>query len=80
MEDMLRQNEEMLEHVRKRAGVDSEKVRKTVSSYLQIARDSQLNYNEFLLVINSAKEIVTQSLNRVPISTLPETISDVAKA
>lgn len=43
MQEFLKQNEEILQAVQKRAGIDSEKVQKTVSSYLQIARDNQLN-------------------------------------
>ena len=41
MQEFIKQNEEMLQAVQKRAGIDSEKVQKTVSSYLQIARDNQ---------------------------------------
>lgn len=77
--DLKQENERMLEYARKQAGIDSKKVKKVVSNYLQIARDNQLNYNELLLAIDSTKDIVAQSLNRVSISTLPEIISDVAK-
>lgn len=79
MGNLKQENERMLEHARKQAGIDNEKVKKVVSNYLQIARDNHLNYNEFLLVIDNTKDIVAQSLNRVSISTLPEIISDAAK-
>lgn len=79
MQEFLKQNEEMLRAVQKRAGIDSEKVQKTVSSYLQIARDNQLNYNELQQVLTLTKELVLQSLNKVAISALPHIISDAAK-
>ena len=79
MGNLKQENERMLEHARKQAGIDNEKVKKVVSNYLQIARDNHLNYNEFLLVIDNTKDIVAQSLNRVSISTLPEIISAAAK-
>lgn len=76
MQEFLKQNEEMLRAVQKRAGIDSEKVQKTVSSYLQIARDNQLNYNELQQVLTLTKELVLQSLNKVAISALPHITSD----
>lgn len=79
MQEFLKQNEEMLRAVQKRAGIDSEKVQKTVSSYLQIARDNQLNYNELQQVLTLTKELVLQSLNKVAISALPHITSDAAK-
>ncbi len=79
MDEFKQENERVLDYTRKQAGIDSEKVKKVVSNYLQIARDNHLNYNEFLLVIDNTKDIVAQSLNRVSISTLPEIISDAAK-
>ena len=79
MQEFLKQNEEMLRAVQKSAGIDSEKVQKTVSSYLQIARDNQLNYNELVRVLSHTKESVLQSLNRFDISALPEITSDAAK-
>lgn len=69
----------MRKKAEERAGINSEKVQQTVSIYLQIARDNQLNYNELLQVFTLAKESVLQSLNKVAISTLPDIISDVAK-
>ena len=79
MQEFIKQNEEMLQTVQKRAGIDSEKVQKTVSSYLQIARDNQLNYNELQQVFALTKESVLQSLNKVAISALPDRTSDAAK-
>lgn len=79
VDEFKQENERVLDYTRKQAGIDSEKVKKVVSNYLQIARDNHLNYNEFLLVIDNTKDIVAQSLNRVSISTLPEIISDAAK-
>ena len=79
MQEFIKQNEEMLQAVQKRAGIDSEKVQKTVSSYLQIARDNQLNYNELQQVLTLTKESVLQSLNKVAISALPDRTSDAAK-
>lgn len=79
MQEFLKQNEEILQAVQKRAGIDSEKVQKTVSSYLQIARDNQLNYNELQQVFTITKESVLQSLNKVAISELPDMTSDAAK-
>lgn len=79
MQEFLKQNEEMLQAVRRRAGIDSEKVQKTVFSYLQIAKDNQLNYNELQLAFALVKESVLQSLNKAVISALPDTTSDAAK-
>lgn len=79
MLDILKQNEEMLRVAQKRSGIDTEKVQKTVSSYLQMARDNQLNYNELLQVLELVKESVLHSLNKVAISALPDTTSDTAK-
>lgn len=62
----------------KQAGVDSEKVQQTVSEYLQIARDGQLNFNELLQVFAIMKETVLQSLNSLSISALPAATSDAA--
>lgn len=59
-------------------GIDAEKVHQTVSSYLQIARDNELNYIEFLQVFAVMKETVLQSLNKISISALPTAISDTA--
>lgn len=79
MQEFLKQNEEMLRAAQKRAGIDSEKIQKTVSSYLQIARDNHLNYNELQQVLILIKESVLQSLNKVAISALPDITSDTAK-
>lgn len=78
-EEILRLNERMRKSAEKRAGINSERVQKTVSSYLQIARDNQLNYNELQQVLILVKESVLQSLNKVAISALPDTTSDTAK-
>lgn len=78
MLDIISQNEGMLKAAQKRAGIDSEKVQKTVSSYLQIARDNQLNYNELQQVFTITKDSVLQSLNSVSISVLPITTSEAA--
>ncbi len=78
-EQILKLNSHMRKKAEERAGINSEKVQQTVSIYLQIARDNQLNYNELLQVFTLAKESVLQSLNKVAISTLPDIISDVAK-
>lgn len=79
MSNFLKENAELLEKVRTGAGINSIKVEKTVSDYLQIARDNQLNYNELLQVLTLTKESVLQSLNKLSISALPETTSDTAK-
>lgn len=79
MQEFLKQNEEILRAAQKRAGIDPEKVQKTVSSYLQIARDNQLNYNELQRVLIFTKESTLQSLSKVAISTLPPITSDAAK-
>ena len=76
--DIISQNKGMLKAAQKRAGIDSEKVQKTVSSYLQIARDNQLNYNELQQVFTITKDSVLQSLNSVSISVLPITTSEAA--
>lgn len=76
---ILELNSRMRKGVEERAGINSEKVQQTVSSYLQIAKDSQLNYNELLQVLTLTKESVLQSLNKVAISALPDIISDAAK-
>ena len=78
-EEILRLNERMRKSVEKRAGINSERIQKTVSGYLQIARDNQLNYNELQQVLILVKESVLQSLNKVAISALPDTTSDTAK-
>lgn len=77
-EQILQLNKRMREGAEKRAGIDSKKVQQTVSDYMRIARDSQLNYNELLQVFSIMKETVLQSLNKLSISTLPATISDDA--
>lgn len=79
MENFLKQNQELLENMRKKSGMDSEKIQKVVAIYLQIARDNQVNLNELNQIMNDVKETVVQSLNKVSISALPETISDTAK-
>ena len=79
LEDILRLNERMKKRAEERVSIDSEKVQKTVSSYLQIARDNQLNYNELQQVFALTKESVLQSLNKVAISALPDRTSDAAK-
>ena len=78
-EQILKLNSHMRKKAKERAGINSEKVQQTVSSYLQIARDNQLNYNELLQVFTLTKESVLQSLNMVSISALPNIISDAAK-
>lgn len=78
-EQILELNSRMQKKAEERAGINSEKVQQTVSAYLQIARDNQLNYNELLQVFSITKESVLQSLNKVAISALPDMISDAAK-
>lgn len=78
-EQILDLNDCMRKSAEKRAGIDSKKVQKTVSDYLQIVRDNQLNYNELLQVFSLVKESVFQSLSKVAISALPDTTSDTAK-
>lgn len=78
-EQILELNSRMRKKAEERAGINSEKVQQTVSNYLQIARDNQLNYNELLQVFSLTKESVLQSLNKVAISALPDMISDAAK-
>jgi hypothetical protein len=75
-DEFLKQTEAILKASQKRTGIDSEKVQKTVSSYLQIARDNQLNYNELQQVFAITKESVIQSLNKVAISALPQITSE----
>ncbi len=77
-EQILQLNERMRKGAEKRAGIDSKKVQQTVSDYMRIARDSQLNYNELLQVFSIMKETVLQSLNKLSISTLPAITSDDA--
>ncbi len=79
MNEFLKQTEEMKKGALKRAGIDTKKVQQTVSVYLQIARDNQLNYNELMQVFSLTKESVLQSLNKVAISALPDMTSDAAK-
>lgn len=78
MNEFIKQTEEMLQTAQKKAEIDSNKVQKIVFSYLQIARDNQLNYNELLQVLVLVKESVLQSLNKVAISALPIAISETA--
>ena len=77
-EQVIEQANRLKAAAEKQAGIDPEKVRLTVSNYLQIARDNQLNYNELLQVFAITKDTVLQSLNKLSISTLPATISDDA--
>ncbi|MCM1190544.1 MAG: hypothetical protein NC541_14775 [bacterium] len=63
----------------KEHGIDYDKVRKTVSSYLRIARDNHLNYNELQKALAIVKGTMIQSLNSADISVLPDTTVDVAK-
>lgn len=77
-EQVIEQANRLKAAVEKQAGIDSEKVQQTVSNYLQIARDNQLNYNELLQVFAITKDTVLQSLNKLSISTLPAAISDDA--
>lgn len=62
----------------KQAGIDSEKVQRTVSDYMRIARDRQLNYIELLQVFADMKETVIQSLNTLPLSASVATYDDTA--
>lgn len=78
-EQILKLNERMRKRAEERSGIDSDKVQETVSAYLWIARDNQLNFNELLQVLALTKESVLQSLNKVSISALPDIISDAAK-
>ncbi len=78
MNEFLKQSETMAQAAQKKNGINPEKVHQTVSSYLQIARDNQLNYNELLQVLSGTKEVVLQSLNKVSISVLPDITSDAA--
>ena len=66
----------MLKTVQKRAGIDPDKVQKTVLSYLQIAKDNQLNYNELSQAVSKTKDLAAQSLSKVLISTLPDINSE----
>lgn len=75
----MEETQEILRRSQKRTGIDEQKVQQTVSSYLQIARDNQLNYNELLQVFSLTKDTVLQSLNTVAISDLPAITSDAAK-
>ena len=77
-EQILKLNSHMRKKAKERAGINSEKVQQTVSSYLQIARDNQLNYNELQQVFTITKDSVLQSLNSVSISVLPITTSEAA--
>lgn len=76
-EQILQSNKQLRKAAEKQAGIDSEKVQQTVSEYMQIARDSQLNYIELLQVFAIMKETVLQFLNKLSISTFPAIISDV---
>ncbi len=76
--EFLKQSEAMVQAAQRKAGINSTKVQQTVSSYLQIAKDNQLNYNELLQVLSGTKEAVLQSLNKVSISELPDITSDAA--
>ncbi len=78
-EQILGLTERIRENAEKRTGINGKKVQETVSCYLKIARDNQLNYNELLQVLAFVKESVLQSLSKVAISTLPDTTSDTAK-
>lgn len=77
-EQVLRLNEHMKKSVEKQAGIDSVKVQQTVSDYLRIARDSQLNYIELLQVFAIMKETVLQSLNKMPLSASVDAYDDTA--
>lgn len=79
MNTFLKQTGEMLQAAREKAGIDQNKVQETAFSYLQIAKNNQLNYNELLQALALVKESVLQSLNKVEISALPDIISDAAK-
>lgn len=68
--EFLKQSEAMVQAAQRKAGINSTKVQQTVSSYLQIARDNQLNYNELLQVLSGTKEAVLQSLNKVSLECL----------
>lgn len=78
-ENLFEQNQMLLENVRKKSSMDSKKIQKVAAIYLQIARDNQVNLNELNQIMNDVSETVIQSLNKVSISALPETISDTAK-
>lgn len=77
-EQIIEQANRLKAVTEKQAGIDSEKVQQTVSDYIRIARDNQLNYNELLQVFAITKDTVLQSLNKLSISTLPAAISDDA--
>jgi hypothetical protein len=77
-EQIIEQANRLKAVAEKQAGIDSEKVQQTVSDYMRIARDNQLNYNELLQVFAITKDTVLQSLNKLSISTLPAAISDDA--
>lgn len=77
-EQILQLIERTKENADKRAGVDSRKVQQTVSDYMRIARDSQLNYIELLQVFAIMKETVLQSLNKLPLSASVATYDDAA--
>lgn len=78
-EQVIEQANRLKVAAEKQAGIDSKKVQQTVSDYLQIARDSQLNYNELLQVFSIMKETVLQSLNKLPLSASVATYDDTAK-
>lgn len=77
-EQIIQQADRLKAAAEKQAGIDSEKVQQTVSSYLQIARDSELNYNELLQVFVIMKETVLQSLNSLPLSASVAVYDDTA--
>lgn len=67
-EQIIEQASRLKAAAEKQAGIDSEKVQQTVSDYMRIARDNQLNYIELLRVFTVMKETVLQSLNSLPLS------------
>lgn len=75
----MKQTEKILNTVQKQSGINADKVEKVVLSYLQIAKDNQLNYNELLQALSFTKESVLQSLSNLSISAIPDTTSVDAK-
>lgn len=77
-DQIIKQTNHLKAAAEKQAGIDSEKVQRTVSDYMRIARDRQLNYIELLQVFADMKETVIQSLNTLPLSASVATYDDTA--
>lgn len=77
-EQIIEQTDRLKAAAEKHAGIDSQKVQQTVSDYMRIARDNQLNYIELLQVFTVMKETVLQSLNKLPLSASVDTYENAA--